>query len=75
MAKAGKHAKKQILSLSGGGNNKGSYIPVNYNIEYRFCMLDEELCGLPLHGLLLRSFRLKRGTRGFAAQTAAFLHA
>ena len=53
----------------------GSYIPVNYNIEYRFCMLDEELCGLPLHGLLLRSFRLKRGTRGSAAQTAAFLHA
>ena len=43
--------------------------------EYRFWMLEGWLCGLPLHGLLLRSFRLKRGTRGFAAQTAAFLHA
>ena len=26
--------------------NIGSYIPVNYNIEYRFCMLDGGVCGL-----------------------------
>ncbi len=38
-------------------------------------MMDDGACELPLHGLLLRPFRLKRGTRGFAAQTAAFLHA
>ena len=43
--------------------------------ECRFWMLEGWLCGLPLHGLLLRLSRLKRGTRGFAAQTAAFLHA
>ena len=43
--------------------------------EYRFWMLEGWLCGLPLHGLLLRPSRLKRGTRGSAAQTAAFLHA